>query len=281
MAELESSTALAAKESVIVREIKKVFIPNQIVSNTTKRALWIFWIVVGLVSWMYLTPVMIPRPMDVIYALHNLWFEKGLAEHLYNTFSTQMLAMGIAIVLSLALAYSSRFPIMRPPVLFISTLRFISPGVLVVFLLLTFRPEGETLKLILFVFAMTVWYLTSMTQEVDEVKTSEYRHAYTLRMSELTTLKEVVIYGRLHAAWEMLRQNTAMMWAMIPMVEALVRSGGGLGMLYANENKHLKLDEMLALIIIMFTYGLLMDILFKITHKRFFPFATIKVGGSK
>ncbi len=281
MVERTDQTVPVVKQSVLTSEFKKIFTPNQVVSKTTQKGLWFFWAVVLFAIWQYFLPVMIPRPLDVIYAFHFLWFELGLAEHLYNTFSTQIFAMGIAIVLSLALAYSSRFPFMRPPVVFISALRFISPGPLVVFLQLAIMPEGETLKLILFVFAMTVWYLTSMTQVVDETKTEEYRHAYTLRMSELTTLKEVIIYGKLHAAWEMLRQNTAMMWAMVPMVEKLVRSGGGLGTLYANEDKHFELDNMLALIVVMFAYGLIMDLIFKISYKKFFPYATAKIGGTK
>lgn len=268
-------------DSAIVRELKRSITANQVVTKTTSRLLWVLWIVAGLIVWQYFMPLLIPRPLELVQAFQDLWFEKGIAEHLYNTFSTQILAMAIAIVLSLTLAYSSRFPVMRPLVIFVTTLRFISPGPLVVFLLLAVQPDGETLKLMLFVFAMTVWYLTSMTQVVDEVPITEYRHAYTLRMTELQTVKEVVILGRLHAAWEMLRQNTAMMWAMVPMVESLIRSGGGIGMLYANENKHFKLADMLAIIVVMLVYGLLMDLMFRRSYRLLFPYTDAKVGGAK
>lgn len=263
-----------------VRWLKNILTPNQSVTKKTEWILWIFWAVVGFVTWEYLMPVVIPRPMEVLTALQSLYLDSGLAEHLWNTFSMQVQAMLIAIVLSLVLAYSFTFPIMRPVVKFLSTLRFISPGPLVIFLLLTVRPDGENLKLMLFVFAMTVWYLTSMAQVVASVPITEFRHAYTLRMNELQTVKEVIIYGRAHEAWEMLRQNSAMMWAMVPMVEALIRSGGGIGMLYANENKHLMLPEMMAIIIILFLYGICMDLFFQVTGKKLFPYAFTKLGGT-
>ncbi len=263
----------------LIRWLKIVLTPNQVVSKKTEWILWGFWVVVAYISWQYFMPVVIPRPLEVIDAFQDLYFESGLAEHLWNTFTMQVEAMIIAVVLSLTLAYSFTFPIMRPVVKFLSTLRFISPGPLVIFLLLTIRPDGENLKLILFVFAMTVWYLTSMAQVVASVPISEFRHAYTLRMSEIQTVKEVIIYGRAHEAWEMLRQNSAMMWAMVPMVEALVRSGGGIGMLYANENKHLMLPQMMAIIFLLFVYGICMDFFFQVTGKKLFPYAFTKIGG--
>ena len=50
-----------------------------------------------------------------------------------------------------------------------------------------------------------------------------------LGAGELRTLWEVVILGTLDKAFEVLRQNFAMGWTMITMVEGISRSEGGVG----------------------------------------------------
>jgi NitT/TauT family transport system permease protein len=61
------------------------------------------------------------------------------------------------------------------------------------------------------------------------------------------------------AALEELRQSAAMGWMMLTMVEGVVRSEGGLGAMMLNENKHLQLDAVFALIAVVLIVGVAQD----------------------
>jgi NitT/TauT family transport system permease protein len=70
---------------------------------------------------------------------------------------------------------------------------------------------------------------------------------------------EVVIRGTADQALEALRQNAAMGWMMLTMVEGVVRSEGGIGAMMLNENKHLQLDAVFALIGVVLVVGVVQD----------------------
>ena len=65
--------------------------------------------------------------------------------------------------------------------------------------------------------------------------------------------------GTLDKALDVLRQNVAMGWAMITMVEGISRSEGGIGAMILNQNKHFRLAEVYAILLVILLLGLLMD----------------------
>ena len=71
-----------------------------------------------------------------------------------------------------------------------------------------------------------------------------------LGASELRILWEVVVRGTLDKALDVLRQNVAMGWAMITMVEGISRAEGGIGALILNQNKHFQLAEVYAILFV-------------------------------
>jgi ABC-type nitrate/sulfonate/bicarbonate transport system permease component len=64
-----------------------------------------------------------------------------------------------------------------------------------------------------------------------------------LGASEGRIFWEVVVRGTLDKALDTLRQNLAMGWAMITMVEGISRAEGGVGALILNQNKHFHLPR--------------------------------------
>jgi len=67
------------------------------------------------------------------------------------------------------------------------------------------------------------------------------------------------VRGTLDKALDVLRQNVAMGWAMITMVEGISRAEGGIGALILNENKHFLLAEVYAILFVILILGLGMD----------------------
>ena len=118
---------------------------------------------------------------------------------------------------------------------------------------------GRPLKLSLLVFGVTVFFVTSMAAVVAEIPKSAFDHARTLRMTEWQVVWDVVIRGTLDKAIEALRQNAAMGWMMLTMVEGIARSEGGVGALLLNQNKHFHLAEVFAIQILILFVGLVQD----------------------
>ena len=78
-------------------------------------------------------------------------------------------------------------------------------------------------------------------------------------MSEWRVVWEVVILGTADQAIEVLRQNAAIGWMMLTMVEGISRSEGGVGAMLLNQNKHFRLAEVFAIQVSILMVGLVQD----------------------
>lgn len=254
----------------------KLVLPHQKVPSHWHATIWVFWILFLMALWQFFPSPLLPRPLEILTALKDLWFDKGLAEHLWISYAVQLKALVLAAGASVLLAYLSSIAIFRPIITLISVLRFISLGPLVIFFTLLITSEGHLLKIWILVFAITVIYVTAMLPIVLETPTDELDHAKTLHMNSWRSLWEVTVLGRADTAWDMLRQNAAMGFMMITMVESLVRSEGGIGTLIQNNLKHFALAEVAAMILVLFIIGFLQDLALQFLRRKLFPYASLE-----
>jgi NitT/TauT family transport system permease protein len=96
-----------------------------------------------------------------------------------------------------------------------------------------------------------------------------------LGASELRILYEVVVRGTLDKALDVLRQNAAIGWALITMVEGISRSEGGIGALILNQNKHFRLAEVYALLFLILALGMLIDYGMGVLVRLLCPYAML------
>ena len=200
----------------------------------------------------------LPSPGGVAAALARLWTEQGLFDALATSFVLNAQAIAWTTAIALGVAYLTVVPAVRPVAAAISKLRFTGlVGWAFVFTL--WARDGHQLKLWMLVFGMAPFFVTAMTAVVAEIPRERFDHARTLGMAEWRVVWEVVIRGTADQALEALRQNAAMGWMALTMVEGLVRSEGGIGALMLNENKHLDLDAVFALIAVVLAVGIAQD----------------------
>lgn len=211
-----------------------------------------------LVAWILFRPAIFPSPVEVLGAFPDLWTEDGLFQELFTSFIVNVQALAISTAISLGLAYLSVVPAMRPVALAISKLRFVSPAAFL-FMLIVITSGGHELKLSLLTIGITVFFVTTMMGVVKNISPEKFDHARTLRMSEWQTVWYVIIRGTLDQAIDTLRDNAAMGWAMLTMVEGLVRSEGGVGVLILNQTKHLNMASAYAVAATIIGVGLLQD----------------------
>lgn len=238
-------------------DIAESVIPNRTLPPDT------VWLIIGgqialfLVWLTWATPAVIPKPLEVVQALGYL-VSQGLVQHLYVSLMLYLEAVGLATVISLGMAYLAALPALRPLATGWSKLRFLGLTGLPFFLTLYIH-SAHGLKLALLTFSISVFTTISMLDVLDQIPREKYDLAHTLRMGDWQTLWEVQVLGRADIAFDVIRQNSAIGWMMLGMVEAMFRSEGGIGTILANQDKTFQLSGVAAIQVSILGVGLLQD----------------------
>jgi NitT/TauT family transport system permease protein len=256
-----------------MNEALSVLSPNRVLSRQTLRWLIGCQLLVLFFVWFFSPTVFLPKPKEVFQALGEMWMQ-GLGGELITSFYLNLQAIALSTILSLLLAYLTVIPFFRPIVTLLSKLRFLSMVGLTFFFTLM-ATTGHELKLYLLVFSVSVFFVTGMAEVVAAIPKEKFDLARTLRMGEWRVVYEVVILGQADKAFETLRQNAAMGWMMLTMVEGISRSEGGVGAMLLNQNKHFHLSAVFAIQISILILGLGQDYAIGLLRRMFCPYATL------
>jgi NitT/TauT family transport system permease protein len=256
-----------------MNEAIELLAPNRVISKKTIRWLVGFQLLMLLSIWAFSPTVFLPKPKEVFRALSDLWFE-GLGGELITSLYLNLEAIAISTLLSLLLAYLTVIPFFRPIVALLSKLRFLSMVGLTFFFTLM-ATTGHELKLFLLVFSVSVFFVTGMAEVVASIPKEKFDLARTLRMGEWRVVYEVIVVGQADKAFEVLRQNAAMGWMMLTMVEGISRSEGGVGAMLLNQNKHFHLSAVFAIQLTILLLGLGQDYAIGLLRNIFCPYADL------
>ena len=251
----------------------EVLSPNRVISKQTVRWLVGFQLLMLFVIWIFSPTVFLPKPREVWNALGEMWMA-GLGGELITSFYLNLQAIALASLLSLLMAYLTVIPFFRPIITLLSKLRFLSMVGLTFFFTLM-ATTGHELKLFLLVFSVSVFFVTGMAEVVASIPKGEFDLARTLRMGEWRVVYEVVVLGQADRAFEVLRQNAAMGWMMLTMVEGISRSEGGVGAMLLNQNKHFHLSAVFAIQLTILVLGLAQDYAIGLLRQVFCPYADL------
>jgi NitT/TauT family transport system permease protein len=266
----QTSTKSVRRE---VKDLLQVFAPNKTISKSTAILLVSAQVIVFFLFWIFSPFVFLPTQAETFHAFTELW-AGGLGQELMTSFLLNVEAITLASIISLVLAYTTVIPFFRPIVAFISKLRFLSlVGLTFVFTLAT--NSGHELKLYLLVFSVTVFFVTSMLDVLNSIPKVQYDLARTLRMGEWRLILEVIVLGQMDKVFDVIRQNAAISWMALTMVEGISRSEGGIGALLLNMNKHFHLSSVLAIQLMILLIGLLQDYGIGLLRNLFCPYATL------
>lgn len=249
-------------------------LPNQAISSNTLRLIILVQVLALLGLWIMSPFEVLPKPGEVWTAFGELWRKQGLLDELWVSFKLIINALLITVGFSLLLSYLTVMPFFRPIAQAISKMRFLSlVGFSFVFMLL--GAGGYQLKLWLMVFGMTVFFVTSMASVVAAIPKEQFDHARTLRMSEWRVVWEVVILGTADQAFEVMRQNAAIGWLMLTMVEGISRAEGGLGAMLLNTQKYFRMDAIYAIQIVILLVALFQDYVIGVIRRLTCPYADL------
>src|SRR4051812_47423412 len=245
--------------------LNNLLTPNFNIDRTIESYVRFAWLALAAVVWILFRPVAMPDPIQIITTLPSLFMDHGLQDALTQSLLTNLEGIGIATLISLPVAYSSRIPAFRPIAEGISKLRFLSPAVFFVVLLFIFK-AGSIAKLGMLVLGETFFLTSAMTTVVLNIPNEAYDEARVLRMNEWVQMWYVTIRGTLSTALECIRDIMAMGWSMLMMVEGAIRSEGGVGVLMLNQERYLNFSAVYGIALTVLAVGLVQDWL--ITYLR-------------
>ena len=253
---------------------KKLFTPN------AKPTRSVFLTMVGaqvlalLLLWLFYPLQLFPTLGEVLHSFRDLVTTQGLVQELWASLTTALVALAVATVLALLIAYLTALPFFRPLAFVASKLRYLTLTGLTFFMALLLS-SGHQVKLSVLIFGATVYLVTGMTSVILSTTQEEIDHARTLGMSEWRSFLEVVVLGKLPDMLEVVRQNFAIIWTLITLVETLYQSEGGIGLLLYKQNRYLHLDGVVAIQLVILATGAAQDFLFEWLRRLFFPYSTL------
>src|SRR5882672_28517 len=252
-----------------------MFKPVEKISRTTVITLVMFQVTVLLSIWQSFPAGLIPLPFRIGEALGRLLTSSLLWDNVLVSLVLTLKALFFSVVITLLFSYLSVVPFFRPMAQFIVKCRYLTlTGLIFVFTLLT--RDGSQLKLSLLVFGIVPFFTTSFLAVILNIPRQEFELCQTLGYSRWQSLYEVIIVGKADQVFEILRQNFAISWMMITMVEGLSMSEGGIGSLLIKYNRYNDITHVVALQFIIFIIGLCFDYLLGLTRHWLFPYSKLK-----
>ena len=253
--------------------MKKIFSPQFLdkVNYRTLMLIGLSQLVLFVLFAQFYTSEVLPKPTGIFNSTWRIVSENTFLDNFFATLSLIVKGMGIAITISLSIVYLSLVPFFSGLANAVSKLRFLTyTGLIFVFTILL--KDGGQIKIFLLLFGIIPYFVTSLLAYIEEIPQKEYELCYTLKFSKWRTLYEVVIKGKLHLVFEVIRQNFAIAWMMITSVEGLSMSEGGLGTMMLKSNKYLKMDDVFAILVIILVTGIVFDYLFDVIKVWLFPY---------
>ncbi len=252
--------------------MNSLFTPNAHPRRVPFAALVAGQAAILLALWLFYPLRLFPSLSEVLRALGDLITGQGLLPELWASLTTAWQALGLATGLALLISYLTALPFFRPLAFAASKLRYLTLTGLTFFMALLLS-SGHQVKLLVLVFGATVYLVTGMTQVILGTTQEELDHARTLGLGEWGSFWQVVVRGKLADMLEVVRQNFAIVWTLITLVETLYQSEGGIGLLLYKQNRYLHLDGVLAIQLVILTLGVAQDYAFEALRKVFFPYA--------
>lgn len=257
-----------------MNEVLNLFKPNKMISKSTVTLMVSIQIGFFIVLWIFSPFVFLPTPQETLHAFSGQW-DHGIAGDIATSFMLNLQAIAVATILSLFLAYATVLPFFRPIISIVGKFRFLSlTGLTFFFTMMTH--SGHELKLYLLVFSISVFFVDGMVSVLNAIPKEQYDLARSLRMGGWREVWEVVIIGQADKAFDVLRQNAAIGFMMLTMVESMSRTEGGVGNVLTDQSRHFYLADVMAIQIAILIIGLGQDYMIGMFRNMLCPYATLK-----
>lgn len=241
-----------------MKDLKNIFVPFARIGNKTNTGIVIVWAVIILLLLEAFHSPIVPAPSAVFNRLMEMIQTSDFWDDFMKSLIVTIQAMIYSIIITMVLVYASCIPAFRMFAHFVSKCRYLTLTGLVT-LFTFFTSDLGQLKMSLLIFGIVPYFVTTFLQIIDDIPQQQIDKAYVNRSSSWGALYEVIIVGRMDQLFEVMRENFAISWMMITLVEAYDMSGGGIGTIMIKSNRHLDLATIFAMLTAILCIGMLFD----------------------
>ena len=230
-------------------------------------------------GWQLLSGALIPGPLDTLQGIGTL-FQKGLHEYYIESLITLVTSLVLGFVFSVVFAHLGTIPFFRPYAEFVGSLRVLSMAPLVMWAVFL-GIQGNERKIGLMVLFITAYSVPSILQIFDAISEKEKDYYRTLRCSPLMAWWQMTVRARMPQVIAVYVINMGMAINMLPALEALLKTQGGIGVLIGSAERDMNFTEIMAGTVILLASGWL---IFKLTILAVawkWPKAWAKINGGK
>jgi len=232
------------------------------------------WVLATSSGWV--NDLLVPSPQKVLAATYDLFVNRGFTSDVlisvWRVFISFAMACAVAIPLGVAMGTFASIEAIFAP--FVSAWRYLPAPSFIPILLMWFG-TGEAPKLALLVIGVIFFLITLVMDHTKNVRKELIETALTLGANRYVVVLKVVFPAALPDIITAMRQMLAMAWTYLVIAE-IVASTTGIGAMMMRARRFLKTDEILAGIIVIGVLGLLTDVMFRMLHRRLFPYLEVK-----
>ena len=213
---------------------------------------------------------LLPGPVAVVEALYRLVAEGGFGLDVAQSVKRILLSFSIAIAIALPLGVlMGAFPVVESflnPL--ISPFRYL-PAPSFVPLLLMWLGTGEGQKIALLILGV-VWFLVTLFMDnTKAVREELVECSRTLGATRGSVLTRVIFPAALPSYVDTARQMLAVSWTYLVIAE-IVAASDGIGAMMMRAKRFVRVDDILAGILVIGLLGLAFDLLFRLIHRLSF-----------
>ncbi|MDF1859058.1 MAG: ABC transporter permease [Verrucomicrobiales bacterium] len=220
-----------------------------------------------------LTPdALLPTPGKVVTALYDLIAERGFGTDILQSVKRILISFAIALSIALPLGIMmGAFPVVESflnPL--VSPFRYL-PAPSFVPLLLMWLGTGDGQKIALLVIGV-VWFLVTLLMDnTKAVKQEIVECSRTLGATRKSVIWHVILPASLPSYMDTARQMLAVSWTYLVIAE-IVAATDGIGAMMMRAKRFVRVEDILAGILVIGILGLLFDLLFRLLHRLWFRY---------
>ncbi|MEM9280500.1 MAG: ABC transporter permease [Verrucomicrobiota bacterium] len=213
-----------------------------------------------------------PTPVQVVEALGTLFIEKAFIGDVWQSITrigfSFLLAVATALPIALLMgAFPAVDGLMNP---IVSPFRYLPAPSFIPFLL-AWLGTGDEQKVAL-LFLGVIWFLISLlVDDTKRVPLDYIRSAQTLGAGRRQVLFRVILPSALPHYLDTIRQMLAVSWTYLVIAE-IVAATDGIGAVMMRAKRFVKMDDILACILVIGVLGFLSDILLRGVRWYAFPY---------
>ena len=215
---------------------------------------------------------LLPTPSKVITALHELIADKEFGKDIVQSVKRVLISFVIALTIALPLGIlMGTFPVIESffnPL--VSPFRYL-PAPSFVPLLLMWLGTGDSQKIALLVIGV-VWFLVTLLMDnTKAVREELVECSRTLGATRRGVLWHVILPAALPSYLDTARQMLAVSWTYLVIAE-IVAATDGIGAMMMRAKRFVRVEDILAGILVIGLLGLLFDLIFRLIHRIWFRY---------